>query len=106
MDIWIGPKGAIGVRLSGGIGSPCWDHWAIILHDAAGKHLRIKLSKSGAKRSKDGKWKFVAKFKKLRVTDLAQEFSDLVAKRHALDHKLERLGERLGYPIEKKYKIT
>jgi hypothetical protein len=64
-ELWLGPKGAVGIRTDTGAGSPCWDHWAIILHRPGGDFFRVELPDHESRKSKDGQWKFATKFKGL-----------------------------------------
>jgi len=68
MELWVGPKGAVGIKTDSGMGSPGWNHWAVLLHRPSGKVLRIELPDMKSRESCDGKWKFATRFKNLGVT--------------------------------------
>lgn len=72
LQVWRGPKGKIFLCDDPGMGSPMWDHWAILLRRPDGMMLRVELHDSGEKVSRDGKYKVIGEFRDAKVRDFKE----------------------------------
>lgn len=63
IKVWKKTNGRTALQLDGGMGSPSWNHWAILLYKNDGRHIRVELQDSDSKTSKCGGWKLQSTFK-------------------------------------------
>lgn len=98
MELWLGPKGAVGVKINSGMGL-VGGSWVIILHHPSGKWTQVELYNHNSRESQDGTWKFGTKFKAIKAirgTDLYTEMESLENTLLNTKYRLEDLKKRLG----------
>lgn len=66
IKVWKKSNGRTALQIDGGMGSPSWNHWAILLYKNDGRTLRVELTNSDSTISRCGDWKLQSTFKELQ----------------------------------------